>query len=501
MIDATPTFAVVGAVNHGKSSVVSTLSENDQVRISSMPGETVECQRFELGELFAFYDTPGFQNAREALPELAPAANHPEPLSVFRDFIHRHRQDPAFEAECFLFQPLVDGAGLLYVVDGSEPVLEIHAAEMEILRLTGQPRLALINRTGADDHVQEWKRRLGLHFNAVREFNAHHATFEDRVELLETLAGIEQSWKPKLLKAIEIYRNEWQQRLDDCAEIIVELLADALTHREVSASSGPGRARHDFDGEQLKERFIQAVATREAKAHASIIELFGHRRVRPDTADRPVFDADLFSEDTWRAFGLDERQLIAAGAIGGAAAGMGVDVLTAGHTLLAGAGIGGAIGAVGAFFLGRKRPELKVTVPGIGQRLRLGGSALTVGPYGALNFPWILLDRAFGTFWYVIHRAHARRDEAAVSSSKMKNALVRTGLSTAQWNDGSRRECERLFNLIRRGKMLPEHRQSLRNRLRARLEEIQQMRLPDDLTPRLLSAPENSGPAHPPASR
>ena len=39
----TPTFAVVGAVNHGKSSVVSTLAENDQVRISPFPGETTEC--------------------------------------------------------------------------------------------------------------------------------------------------------------------------------------------------------------------------------------------------------------------------------------------------------------------------------------------------------------------------------------------------------------------------------------------------------------------------
>ncbi len=262
MTDVTPTFAVVGAVNHGKSSVVSTLSENDQVRISSMPGETVECQRFELADLFAFYDTPGFQNAREALPELAPAASASNPLSVFRDFIDRHRRNPAFEAECLLFQPLVDGAGLLYVVDGSEPVLEIHAAEMEILRLTGQPRLAIINRTGTDNHVQDWKRRLGLHFNAVREFNAHHATFADRVELLETLAGIEQSWKPKLLRAVGVYRDEWERRLDDCAEIIVELLADALTHQEVASVSDASKARRATAAEELKARFIQTLGAR-----------------------------------------------------------------------------------------------------------------------------------------------------------------------------------------------------------------------------------------------
>ena len=98
MSEATPTFAIVGEVNHGKSSVVSTLSENDQVRISAMPGETVQCQRFELRDLFVFYDTPGFQNAIEALPELAPAAQAREPLAIFREFIARHQGDAAFAA-------------------------------------------------------------------------------------------------------------------------------------------------------------------------------------------------------------------------------------------------------------------------------------------------------------------------------------------------------------------------------------------------------------------
>ena len=84
MSEATPTFAIVGAVNHGKSSVVSTLAENDQVHVSSMPGETVECQRFWLRDLFVFYDTPGFQNAREALPQLDPAAQASEPAAPKR---------------------------------------------------------------------------------------------------------------------------------------------------------------------------------------------------------------------------------------------------------------------------------------------------------------------------------------------------------------------------------------------------------------------------------
>ena len=471
MNEPTPTFAIVGAVNHGKSSVVSTLAENDQVRVSSMPGETVECQRFWLLDLFVFYDTPGFQNAIEALPALAPAAKAREPLAVFRDFIARHRGQPEFDAECLLFTPIVEGAGVVYVVDGSEPLLEIHAAEMEILRLTGQPRLAIINRTGSDDHMADWKRRLGLHFNAVREFNAHHATFADRIELLETLAGIEQSWKPKLMRAVTIYREEWEARLDDCAEIIVELLIAALTHQEVAASPEL-KTRRVALGEELKQRYVQAVKAREAEAHRGIIRLFGHSRVKTEEAATQLFDADLFSDETWRAFGLDEMQLVAAGAIGGAAAGASVDVLTVGHTLLAGAAIGGALGAAGAFLFGKQRPELKVRVPGLTQKWKVGGSALRVGPYGAVNFPWILIDRALGTFAYVSNRAHARRDEATIDSVQMKVALNAAGFSTARWDEAQRRECERIFAMIRKGKAGREQRDALHRILRARLGEV-----------------------------
>ena len=479
MSDPTPTFAIVGAVNHGKSSVVSTLAENDQVRVSPTPGETRDCQKFWLLDLFVFYDTPGFQNAREALPLLASAAHAREPLAVFREFLAQQRERAEFEDECRLFQPIVAGAGIVYVVDGSEPLLEMHAAEMEILRLTGQPRLAIINRTGADDHVADWKRRLGLHFNAVREFNAHHATFADRIELLETLAGIEQGWKPKLMRAVAIFREEGERRIGECAEIIVELLFDALAHAEVAASP-EGRTRREALGEELRKRFIAAVSEREARAQQAIISLFGHHRVTAEAASAPLFDAELFSDETWRAFGLDENQLLAAGTVTGAAAGAAVgakvELGTGGGFLGAptavGTGVGAGLGAAAAFLFGKQRPELKVRVPGFAQKFKVGGSALRVGPYTAVNFPWILIDRALGTFAYVVNRAHARRDDAAIDSAKMKAALDASGHSTAHWPDTVRRECERLFAGIRKGRSGRAEREALRSLLAARLTSL-----------------------------
>jgi predicted GTPase len=491
-----PTFAVVGAVNHGKSSVVSTLSENDEVRISPVPGETTESRRFSLRDLFSFYDTPGFQNAPEALTELLPAEHTSTPLQVFRDFLQRHRGDSAFDAECRLFAPIVDGAGLIYVVDGSRPALDLNLAEMRILRLTGQPRLAIINRTSADNFVADWKARLGQNFNSVREFNAHHATFADRIELLETLAGIEQSWKPKLARAVTLLREEWDSRLNECAEIIVELLVAALRHRETSSSHADLDTRRASVGEDLKARYKLNVSRLESRAHARIITLFRHHLVKTESREDHLFAEDLFSDETWKLFGLETTQLVTLATMSGAAVGVGIDALTLGHSFGLFALAGGALGAGSSLVIGRQRPELSVSFPrdvtwlpkGLADllpgKLQFSGRALAVGPYRALNFPWILLDRAIGTFCYVINRAHARRDEVTLRSIELHDALAAHGLTTAQWTDAARKPCEQLFQAIRRNKFQPPQRAELRTLLAEHLREISNVRVDFRTTPR-----------------
>src|SRR5512140_588334 len=113
-----PKFVFVGAVNPGKTSVLATLLEKDELRISPVPGETTECQRFAVTAdpqtVIEFYDTPGFQNAENALRilrELGPARN--DPLDLFRAFIRKYGHDPDFAAECRLFTPMIAGAGIV----------------------------------------------------------------------------------------------------------------------------------------------------------------------------------------------------------------------------------------------------------------------------------------------------------------------------------------------------------------------------------------------------
>ena len=84
------------------------------------------------------------------------------------------------------------GAGIIYVVDGSRPVRNVDREEMEILRLTGRPRMAIINCKDDDfTHLDSWKNEFRRSFNTNRVFNAHRATYAERILLLEALKSID----------------------------------------------------------------------------------------------------------------------------------------------------------------------------------------------------------------------------------------------------------------------------------------------------------------------
>ena len=142
-----PEFAIIGHPNEGKSSVLSTLAEDDSVRVSSTPGETTVCRTFPVlidgREMLRFTDTPGFQNPGRVLSELKKRFSESlDPIKEFRVFA---ATVPELHDDSELLAPLERGAGIIYIVDGSRPVRNVDKAEMEILRLSGRPRMAIIN--------------------------------------------------------------------------------------------------------------------------------------------------------------------------------------------------------------------------------------------------------------------------------------------------------------------------------------------------------------------
>ncbi len=222
-----PEFAIIGHPNEGKSSVLSTLAEDDSVRISPFPGETVVCQSFPVRidgrEVIRFIDTPGFQNPRDTLEWLKTYDGPPgKMLAAFRA---AHANDPGFHDDCELLGPVDAGAGVIFVVDGSRPVRQVDLAEMEILRLTGAPRMAVINSKEDDAaYINQWQNEFRKNFNAVRLFNSSRANYRQRIELLESLKSIDQELEPVLRRVVQAFEeadNILRQAIRCIAELIL----------------------------------------------------------------------------------------------------------------------------------------------------------------------------------------------------------------------------------------------------------------------------------------
>lgn len=427
LISDAPAFAVVGKINMGKSSVLSTLLEIDDdrvIRVSNTPGETTRCQvlplSFDDREMIRFLDTPGFSRAVDAMRVIQDQHGVGTPdRQAIRRFVEEQLESGDFEDEARLLQPIVEGAGVLYVIDPSKPVRDAFVAEMEILRWTGSPRMALLNEMDVNpERLEEWRSRLGSYFNLVRTFNAHQARYRERRSLLKSLLEIDERNQSRIEETISLIDNEWSQRREESAEIIMEFLTGAIAHREsekIDFVEEELEHRKERVKERLRKAYYKAIAAMEEKAYRRLLKLYRHRLLKVRVEGDSVQGVDLTSEETWKKWGLSRSQLALAGGLAGGAGGMAIDLGTGGLTHGLGTVLGALTGAGGAFFQGDRLPELRFTAKGMsleGDRRR----ALTVGPPESENFAWILLDRALHHYHQIVVRSHGRREDAVIEA-------------------------------------------------------------------------------------
>lgn len=416
-----PAFAVVGRVNMGKSAVLATLLEiddNELIRVSPTPGETTRCQahRVVFGgrECVRFIDTPGFSQPVEAMREIQRLHGDGVPgLDAIRAFIAA--AGDRFADEKRLLEPLADGAGVLYVVDPARPLRDDFLAEMEILRWTGRPRLALLNRRGdiRGPDEEAWKTRLGGAFNLTRTFDAHHARYEERLRLLRALLEIEEQHRSALTETIQLVENEWRTRREEAAEALLGFLEEALLLRVSAAFDEKDLAlpsRKARGGDALAKRYFNELAALESKCCEALLRIHRHHLLQADADPSRYQGIDLESRETWRKWGLSRAQLIAVSSALGASAGLALDAGTAFFSHGAGTALGALLGGGAAWFKGGSLPHLRVDLRG-GLKLGSGGGrTLVIGPPRNPNFPWILLDGMLVRYRHILARAHGRRD-------------------------------------------------------------------------------------------
>jgi GTPase Era involved in 16S rRNA processing len=436
-----PKFAVVGHPNKGKSSIVSALALDDTVHISDVPGTTTKQRSFPLRVdgtvLYELLDTPGFQRARRVLSWLENHDDVPadKRYEVVEAFINTYKDDPKFNDEIELLTPIMEGAGIIYVVDGSKPYGEEYEAEMEILRWTGQPSMALINHIDETDYSQEWKRALGQYFKMVRTFNPMQTDKAQHISILESMAQLKEEWIAPVKQSIKLFERYQEQMLERSASSITSLLSNALSL--VEKFSFKSEEVEEDDKQTVEENYKEKLRHLEIKAQKQIEKIWNHDHLQKEQALLTFDGLDLFSEESASVFGLTRKELLITGATSGAVTGAGIDLLFAGHTLLLGGVVGALVGGAGAYFGFGELSEVKV----LGQKL--GKRYLQIGPMDNRNFPYILLGRAIFHAYHIATRSHALRDIEALSmDSSFKDKWL---------DDTLRKSLEKYHKMFRSG--------------------------------------------------
>jgi len=432
MSHSIPTFTVVGHPNKGKSSIVSTLAMTDKINISQRSGTTEVAQEYKIempsGHL-VLVDTPGFQRPSKALKWLKDhVKDASDRAKTVAQFVASPECHTAFPDEVRLLRPIVAGSAIIYVVDGSRPYGPEYEFEMEILRWSGQPRMALINPIENQDYVEQWRDALKQYFNSVKVFNPMTAEFEKQNALFRTFAHLEDKWQTQLNNISDDLQAMRNNQLKHSVYILEQLLIDVCGYSVSQKTLNKAQAKTLSPA--LQRQFEHWIKKREHDAFDQVLSVYRHQSSAL-AGDELSLPPNLFEMDQWYLWGLNKQQLITASALTGAIGGATLDVFTAGSTLMLGALGGGAAGAVGAMVFPHRIANLKV------KGMKTGGWNACYGPIKNDNFPYVILGRFLYFHKQVCNLNHAERRTIAMASqdfqtlvSNMKDT-TRTALTQA----------------------------------------------------------------------
>ena len=413
-----PAFAVVGHPNKGKSSIVATLARDDRIAISPRSGTTTRSESWSFenaGGRYRLVDTPGFQRPRAVLKWLQQHAQSAEQrASAVAALVEDPQCRERFPDETELLRPIVSGAAILYVVDGSRPYSPEYEAEMEILRWSGQPSMGLINPIEGKEHVTEWEQALQQYFRLVRLFDPMLPQTRLQADLLSAFAHLQPAWADRLQAIAREIEREPEQRLQQAATRLALWLDQAVTLqvcRKVIDRKLIPLAR-----KEVQQGYRRQLLEGEQQAFAELLELYRYRQgsIEGEELDMP---GDLLDQSQWQLWGMDRRQLMASAAASGAGAGAVIDAGLLGHSLMAGAVIGGLAGLGSAWFGSEQLQKTRLST------LAGGRWEVCIGPSRDRNLPFVLIARFGWLLQQLEQRTHAWREPIRLQPGDWKQRL------------------------------------------------------------------------------
>lgn len=456
-----PHLCVVGHPNKGKSSIVSTLTENDAVRIGPESGTTIDADTFEFviggRVLLSLTDTPGFQRARQVLAWLeqesvSPAARPSRVRAFLAEPDHRQR----FPDEVALLEPIMAGAGILFVVDAAQPISPADEAEMEILRWTGQPRMAVINPMDEVTREQEWQQTLTQFFQWVRVFNPLTATLPARESLLRAIGELAPGWATPVNDLCQRLRERERHRLTEVSHALAQYWCSQVSQRLALSTI----TRHlGHAGITPEDRLREVLNKQETAFFDEMRRAWGYDATLlapvDDDSHWQLQEDNLMNTETWYLWGLKQRELLLVSGGAGAATGLLVDAGLGGSSMLLGAISGGLLGSAGGWWASRQMPGKRVGW------LPLARQKQYIGPVRHPNFPLVVMARALTFTQQLWLRPHAQRSLMALRSD------------AHTWSHKEQVRLLQWAKLVQKEQWKPRHQEELR----AWIEEVLQIRL------------------------
>lgn len=342
--------AVVGHTNTGKTSLLRTLARDAGFgEVSDSAGTTRHVEGLRLmaaGRPAAeLYDTPGMEDAialLERIDELVPVAERLEGPERIARFLAAPEASGRFEQEAKVLRQLLASDAGLYVVDARDPVLPKHKDELALLAACARPLLPVLNFVASPEaRSADWRAalaRIGLH--AVVNFDTVAPALDGERVLFDTLATLMHAHRPALDRLIAARDEEAGVRRQAAQREIATLLIELAARRDRVAEES--------------ERALQAAVARlrddvRVREQACVDALLRLYRFRPDDVRARAlpltdgrWDDDLFNPETLRLMGVH----LGTGMAAGAAAGVGIDLMTGGLTLGAAAALGAIAGGL-----------------------------------------------------------------------------------------------------------------------------------------------------------
>ena len=342
--------AVVGHTNTGKTSLLRTLARDAGFgEVSDQAGTTRHVEGLRLmadgRPAVELYDTPGMEDAialLERIDELAPPAARIDGPERIARFLATPEAGGRFEQEAKVLRQLLASDAGLYVVDARDPVLPKHRDELELLAACARPLLPVLNFVASPDaRSDDWRAalaRLGLH--AAVNFDTVAPALDGERRLFETLATLMHAHRPALDRLVAAREREADERREAARREVAGLLIELAALRD--------RLEDESDAalQAAVGRLRDLVRAREQACVDALLRLY---RFRADDARADAlpltdgrWDDDLFNPETLRQMGVH----LGTGMAAGAAAGVGIDLMTGGLTLGAAAALGAIAGGL-----------------------------------------------------------------------------------------------------------------------------------------------------------